>query len=513
MKTYIRVFHRTDGDPGYGKGSLEFVTSAPKEVYIYDETANTLFSDYDGNNAYYMGTYSTYTTVSVSNTSYITGNKANTVDVSQFPVRFYTIGEITEPEVTEPVETEPQPTQPSTPGVSAEVVTSPVAGTAYKLGMDKKDGKVLYFTGNTESASVTYRLETSDDVSKAVDVYLEAADGGYRLYFMNGNTKTYIRVFHRTDGDPGYGKGSLEFVTSAPSEVFTYNEEANTLFYDYDGNNAYYMGTYSTFVTISVSNTSYITGNKASTVDVSQFPVRFYAVSESEEPEFTEPEATEPVATEPTTPVEPPVSGDGFVKITSASQLTSGKYVMVVSTGYAPGAYDNKWLSAVQPVISGNTVTDTKGAEWTLTVNGDSVTITDANGVTIKPAGGNTNGVLEGDYGWAWSFNNGTFRFNGVNSDTVILASNATTTGQYPGNHRFRGYKTATVSSQAANYPCDFTLYKLTDGADVPPTTEPPATEPPATEPTPSEPSVSEGVEIGKTSTWAIDQENKGVTL
>ena len=476
VKTYIRVFHRTDGDPGYGKGSLEFVTSAPKEVYIYDETANTLFYDYDGNNAYYMGTYGTYTTVSVSNTSYITGDKASSVDVSQFPVRFYTIGEIIEPEVTEP-----QPTQPSVPGADAEIVDDPVVETAYKLGMDKKDGKILYFTGNTESASVTYRLETSNDVSKAVDVYLESADGGYRLYFLKDGVKTYIRVYHRTDGDPGYGKGSLEFVTSTPNEVFTYDETAKTLIYDYDGNNAYYMGTYGTFSTISVSNTFYITGNNAGNVDVSQFPVRFYTVAESEEPQPTEPEVTEPDVTEP------PVSGDGFVKVTSADQLTSGKYVMIVSTGYAPGVLDSGWLSAMQPAVSGNTIADDAGAVWTLTVNGSSVTLTDPNGVTVAPKGGNSNGVIEGEYNWAWSFNNGTFRFAGVGDDTVILASNATTTGQFPGNHRFRGYKTSTVASQAANYPCDFTLYK--QGGEY---VEPEVTEPEATEP--STPGVSSDV-------------------
>ncbi len=291
VKTYIRVFHYTDGNPGYGKGSLEFVTSAPSEVMTYDETANTLVYDYDGNNAYYMGTYGSYFTFSVSNTSFITGDKASTVDVSQFPARFYTVSENEEPEETEPEET--------VPSVEAGIVTNPVAGTAYKLGLDKANGTVLYFTGNTESAEVDYRLELSDDASKAVDVYLETANGGYYLYFMNNGVKTYIRVYHRTDGNPGYGKGSLAFVTSAPSEVMTYDETANTLVYDYDGNNAYYMGTYGTFTTISVSNTSYITGNKAGDVDITQFPARFYTVSENEEPEETEPEETEPEETEP----------------------------------------------------------------------------------------------------------------------------------------------------------------------------------------------------------------------
>ena len=285
-KTYIRVFHRTDGDPGYGKGSLEFVTTAPSEVFVYDTTAKTLFHNHDSNNGYYMGTYSSYTTFSVSNTSYITGSKANTVDVSQFPARFYTVGGSS---------------------TGATVVTAPQAETAYKMGMDKGDGEILYFNGKTESASVTYRLATTTDVNEAVDVFLESATGGYRLYFMNGSTKTYIRVFHRTDGDPGYGKGSLEFVTTAPSEVFVYDTTAKTLFHNHDSNNGYYMGTYSSYTTFSVSNTSYITGSKANTVDVSQFPARFYTVGGST--------GGNGGSTTPDTPDTPdtPATAEGFV--------------------------------------------------------------------------------------------------------------------------------------------------------------------------------------------------------
>ncbi|MBR0445692.1 MAG: hypothetical protein IIX23_00180 [Oscillospiraceae bacterium] len=464
VKTYIRVYHRTDGDPGYGKGSLELVTTAPSELMIYDETAKTLIYDYDGNNAYYMGTYGTFFTFSVSNTSYITGDKASNVDVTQFPARFYTISENEggEPETTEPEVTEPEVTEPTQPSTGTTgIVTNPVAGTAYKMGMDKADGKVLYFTGNTESEAVDYRLETTNDASKAVDVYLEAADGGYRLYFMKDGVKTYIRVYHRTDGDPGYGKGSLELVTTAPSEVMIYDETANTLFYDYDGNNAYYMGTYGTFFTFSVSNTSYITGSKASNVDVTQFPARFYIVGENEggEPEATEPETTEPEETEPE--VTEPVTGSGYVKVTDASQLTSGKYVLVVDGGYAPSTYASGWVNVVQPVVSGNQVTDTKGAVWTLTVSGNTVTITDANGVAIAPKGGNANGITNGDYQWAWKFQNGKFVFTGTGSDTVTLASNGNNTGSNPGNFRFRAYKNTTVNGQPDIYPSQFTLYKL----------------------------------------------------
>jgi len=190
-----------------------------------------------------------------------------------------------------------EPTEPTEPEIQADV--------AYKMAMN--NGNMLYFNGQTESESVTYRLATSTDVAAAINVYLEAVegvDGGYRLYFMNGETKTYIRVYERTDGDAGSGKGSLELVTDVPAEYFTYDATVKTMIYTADADNAYYMGTYSTYTTFSISNTSYITGDKAANVDVSQYPARFYMV-ENETPEPTEPstEATEPSteATEPST--------------------------------------------------------------------------------------------------------------------------------------------------------------------------------------------------------------------
>lgn len=163
------------------------------------------------------------------------------------------------------------------------IVTIPETGKAYKMAMDKNSGNLLYFNGKTESASVTYRLQTTTNVDEAVDVYLEAANSGYRLYFNDASgNKKYIRVYQRTSGSPGNGKGSLEIVSSAPSEYYYFDIAANTLVYDYDGDNAYYMGTYSSYTTFSVSNTSYITGNNASNVDVTQFPARLYDFSGTE---------------------------------------------------------------------------------------------------------------------------------------------------------------------------------------------------------------------------------------
>ena len=155
-------------------------------------------------------------------------------------------------------------------------------------------------------------------------------------------------------------------------------------------------------------------------------------------------------------------------KITSKDQFVTGTYVMVVETGYAPGVLDGTWVSAVQPVISGDKVTDAKGGIWTLTVNGDKVTIKDSNGAFIKPKGGNSNGISSGSYDWVWNFDEskGTFTFSGTGSDTVKLASNANMDPQYGGFNRFRGYKNTTISGKPSEYPCDFTLYAYEEAAE-----------------------------------------------
>lgn len=157
-------------------------------------------------------------------------------------------------------------------------------------------------------------------------------------------------------------------------------------------------------------------------------------------------------------------SGDEatWTKVTSADQFTTGQYYMVTDTGYAPGVLDGTWVTAVE---AANAATE---AVWTLTVSGDSVTLTDANDVSIAPKGGNNNGIKQGDYDWVWSFNNGKFTFSGRGNDTVVLASNTTKTN---GENRFRAYKTTTVSSNPEQYPSEFTLYQLTDGGSVTPGT------------------------------------------
>ena len=167
-----------------------------------------------------------------------------------------------------------------------------------------------------------------------------------------------------------------------------------------------------------------------------------------------------------------------YTKVTRMDQLTDGKYLMVTNAdtdnGYAPGALDGSWVSAVKAGDLGTMSEDKSGisktdenAVWELKVtktNENSqnpvvtVTLKDTNGTFIAPAGGNTNGIAQGEYQWitAYQEDNSTFTFSGQGEDTVILASNA---AQQYGN-KFRAYKTATVNGYPDTYPSAFTLYK-----------------------------------------------------
>ena len=147
----------------------------------------------------------------------------------------------------------------------------------------------------------------------------------------------------------------------------------------------------------------------------------------------------------------------GYIKVTDAADITTGQYVMVLDAGYAPTVYESGWVLVAQPTISGDKVTDTKDAVWTLTVSGTSVQLTDANGTSIKPKAGNNNGIQTGAYNWALSFADGKASFKGTGSDTTTLAANKGS------SYKIRAYKNSTVTGNTTSYPSTFTLYKLTE--------------------------------------------------
>ena len=267
-KTYIDIVERASDAT---KVDIALQTSGTHTVYQLNTEHNYVYTSVVGSE-WYLGTFNQNNSISASKTSYI--SDTSKIGVSQFCAWFCTVEEVEgEPEnPTEPEATEPEATEPSTG--TTDMVTSIETGKAYKWGVEQKNvGKTLYFAGTT--ANQDYYLSTTVDFAAATDVYLEAADGGYYLYFMAADgTKTYVDLYLSANGYQ-----NIRLVTE-PSAVFTYDETYNTLVAPVEGTDCY-IGAYKTFETFSCSKYSYIS---------TSFPSHFYAEGEGSEPEATEPE-------------------------------------------------------------------------------------------------------------------------------------------------------------------------------------------------------------------------------
>ena len=145
----------------------------------------------------------------------------------------------------------PAEADPNAPVLS--VVSNPVVGTAYKFGMvntNVSETDVYFITGDM---AATYYFASSTDVSKALDVYLENAEGGYYLYTMINGAKTYINMV--VSGAHVNAK-----YESAASTVYTYDAELQTLVATMspEGKDTepYYFGNYGSYTNVGTSATS-----------------------------------------------------------------------------------------------------------------------------------------------------------------------------------------------------------------------------------------------------------------
>ena len=133
------------------------------------------------------------------------------------------------------------------------MITKPETGKAYKLSMN--NGKDLYFMGVISKDTTPWYMKSSENAADAIDVYLEAATGGYRLYFTINGTKTYLVMYK--DGT----HYSLKLTTEA-STVYTWNSEYNTLVAMNEDKECFIgtSGTYTTFScnTIDKVGSSYV---------------------------------------------------------------------------------------------------------------------------------------------------------------------------------------------------------------------------------------------------------------
>ncbi len=171
-------------------------------------------------------------------------------------------------------------------------ITSPSVNVAYKGMIDAaKFNTTLYMQGYPAAAERPWYISASKTRSDGIDIFAEKVSGSddhYRLYFMDGSQKKYIRAYERTDKA---GSGTLELTTSVPSEYYTFDSTLGT-FVVKNGSNTFFLGantgTQGTlYETIGCINTSYITGSNASNLNSSHFVLKFVLSDASATP--TEP--------------------------------------------------------------------------------------------------------------------------------------------------------------------------------------------------------------------------------
>ncbi len=72
---------------------------------------------------------------------------------------------------------------PEKPALTGEIT--------YKLAMGKNsEGKTLYFAGGIDNA----RLVVTDDIANAVNLHAEIVEGGYNVYYLDGENKIYPEI-------------------------------------------------------------------------------------------------------------------------------------------------------------------------------------------------------------------------------------------------------------------------------------------------------------------------------
>ncbi len=340
---------------------------------------------------------------------------------------------------------------------------------ATKEGMNDSAVATFAYTVATEEP-----VEPSDTIADGSYVIWEAGNGKAATALEQSKTYGYLQTVDVTQTEAG-------LTGCTDTEIWTITNVSDGQFTVQDANGKYYYmtGSYNSFnVAADAPASGYLWTAAANedgtwaitnaemdkTIAYDTSYTSFGAYAEPTEAQLTAltlTPASEIVKTEkPEKPEEPetPEQPKRYVgvKISSMEELVSGKYVLVASNGYAPTTLDSGWIlaEAVTPA-DGKIVNPADNLVWTLTVDGSEVTLTDSNGVSIAPKGGNNNGIQSGSYSWAVTCTDGVFQFAGQGDDTVLLASN---TGS---DNKFRAYKTATVSGNPNGYPSEFNLYKL----------------------------------------------------
>ncbi len=153
-------------------------------------------------------------------------------------------------------------------------VTEPVEGEAYKLYLVQANaGKTVFALPETQTKYITSDV----DPKKGADFYVEKVDGGYKFYTEIDGVKNYVHA-HTETAEDGKVSKFIGYATESDC-VYYYKAEVKAWLVKID-NTEYVVGTYSSYETICISESSYIT---AENTGVSQFPIALMAKEAAEE--------------------------------------------------------------------------------------------------------------------------------------------------------------------------------------------------------------------------------------
>lgn len=221
-----------------------------------------------------------------------------------------------------------------------ELVSEPQENTAYVLYLYQANkAKNYYLTGAMDGNF----LGTTDDATKAADVYAEKADNGIKIYVMDASgAKSYIKLTEYESS--GKYKASVSFATEG--SIFTYDSQFS-MWKCNTGNEVFYLGTYNDYTTMSTSAASFV---KVDNVGKTQFCANFGILDESAlPPEGGEEGGDTPIVPEVTTADIATVianKGTTFQTEGTVVGVYARGYIIKDSTGmilvYKPTAYDAK---------------------------------------------------------------------------------------------------------------------------------------------------------------------------
>ena len=275
---------------------------------------------------------------------------------------------------------------------------APAADTAFKFFMEVGGVHHYFKVGALDQDRY---LLTTTNVAESTDIFFEVVDGGYHIYYMDGESKTYINAV-------GYKKsngylGAHFAIGAEPTCVWTYNETFGILEVaaEFEGlePDTFFAGTYGSYTTISLSGSYY----KAQITSGTQFPARLVLSSEAGNQTHTHNFVDGQCACGEKDPNYVPPQADA----NALTSLKTGDKVYIVAPAYnmalsadkvSEGSYYNKGVD-----VSGGFAGLTNAEIWEVTVNDDgSYTFTSLTGSTLalqyssfNDTGANKSWVLE----------------------------------------------------------------------------------------------------------------------